>query len=89
MAVYLRHHAASRGRERLPTGGQHGDVGRDAGRLLWQEAHAGPQNGDGGYQGQETRAHRMRKMVLTYISIFGRVLLGKTKLGWLDERRAT
>jgi integrase len=38
--AYLRHHADIRGGERLPVGGEHGDVGRDDRRLLRQEADA-------------------------------------------------
>ena len=52
--AHLRHHEACRGSQRLPARGQHGDLGRDAGGLLRQEADAGPENGDRGDEVQGT-----------------------------------
>ena len=51
--AHLRHHEAVRRGQRLPARRQHGDVGRDAGGLLRQEADAGPEDGDRGDEEQD------------------------------------
>jgi hypothetical protein len=59
--AHLRHHEARRGGQRLPVGGQHGDLGRDAGGLLRQEADAGPEVGDRGDEVQGTVIRRWQQ----------------------------
>jgi hypothetical protein len=51
--AHLRHHEARRGGQRLPARGQHGDVGRDAGGVLRQEADARPEDGNRGDEEQK------------------------------------
>jgi hypothetical protein len=56
--AYLRDDETRRRRERLPARGQHGNVGRDAGGVLRQEAHERPEDGDRGDEEQEPRTGR-------------------------------
>ena len=50
--------------------GQHGDLGRDAGRILRQEVHEGPEDGDRGDEEQKQDEHVSIALLSLGVSAF-------------------